>query len=210
MYDEKEERSRGPIPLSKEEYQNICMEEDKKILASQMETSINDEFEQSSVNTISKNCVNDNGDFDFETEEKPEELSPMQKSRLSRLVELVDDEEHQAELVDISSQYLQDKGLGILTTSYNVYKNGKFIKKIEDKLFFDENNSSSFNFNEKKLSLILDKYGVELTDSDYEDVNSIARAIKYLIGTKVILTQKTRGEYKNYKIVSVLNKSEVK
>lgn len=212
MFTEKEERSRGPIPLSKEEYESICSDDDKKYLDQlELESKYNDEnYTNSSKQIIPDNGVNDKGDYDFDTEEKTQELSPMQKSRLSRLVELVDDEENLAELIDVSSKYLQDKKMGILTFSYNVYKNGEFIKKVEDKLFFDENNLSSFNFNEEKLSSILYEYGVELTDSDYEDVDSITKAIKHLIGRRVILTQKTRGEYKNYKIVSVLGGSEVK
>lgn len=204
MFEEYEKSSRGTIPFSKEEYEEISREEDKKILdPTYIESNTIDDFPTSSVDIISNNGINGNGDFDFETEEKSKELSPMQKSRLSRLVELVDDEENLAELIDVSSIYLQDKKMGILTFSYNVYKNGEFLKKIEDKLFFDENNLNSFNYNEGKLSLILEKYRVKLTDSDYEDVNSIAKAIKHLIGTRVILTQKTKGEYKNYRIVSL-------
>ena len=204
MFEEYEKSSRGTIPFSKEEYEEISREEDKKILdPTYIESNTIDDFPCSSVDIISNNGINGNGDFDFETEEKSKELSPMQKSRLSRLVELVDDEENLAELIDVSSIYLQDKKMGILTFSYNVYKNGEFLKKIEDKLFFDENNLNSFNYNEGKLSLILEKYRVKLTDSDYEDVNSIAKAIKHLIGTRVILTQKTKGEYKNYRIVSL-------
>ncbi len=204
MFEEYEKSSRGTIPFSKEEYEEISREEDKKILdPTYIESNTIDDFSTSSVDIISNNGINGNGDFDFETEEKSKELSPMQKSRLSRLVELVDDEENLAELIDVSSIYLQDKKMGILTFSYNVYKNGEFLKKIEDKLFFDENNLNSFNYNEGKLSLILEKYRVKLTDSDYEDVNSIAKAIKHLIGTRVILTQKTKGEYKNYRIVSL-------
>lgn len=164
-------------------------------------------FEEKEKN-IPDNGVNDKGYYDFDSEEKTQELSPMQKSRLSRLIELVDDEENLAELIDISSKYLQDKKMGILTFSYDVYKNGEFFKKIEDKLFFDENNLKSFNYNEGRLSSILEKYRVELTDSDYEDVNSISKALKHLVGTRVILTQKTKGEYKNYRIVSL--ESEVK
>lgn len=204
MFEEYEKSSRGTIPFSKEEYEEISREEDKKILdPTYIESNTIDDFPSSSEDIISNNGINGNGDFDFETEEKSKELSPMQKSRLSRLVELVDDEENLAELIDVSSIYLQDKKMGILTFSYNVYKNGEFLKKIEDKLFFDENNLNSFNYNEGKLSLILEKYRVKLTDSDYEDVNSIAKAIKHLIGTRVILTQKTKGEYKNYRIVSL-------
>lgn len=204
MFEEYEKSSRGTIPFSKEEYEEISREEDKKILdPTYIESNTIDDFPSTSVDIISNNGINGNGDFDFETEEKSKELSPMQKSRLSRLVELVDDEENLAELIDVSSIYLQDKKMGILTFSYNVYKNGEFLKKIEDKLFFDENNLNSFNYNEGKLSLILEKYRVKLTDSDYEDVNSIAKAIKHLIGTRVILTQKTKGEYKNYRIVSL-------
>lgn len=209
MFEEYEKSSRGTIPFSKEEYEEISREEDKKILdPTYIESNTIDDFPCSSVDIISNNGINGNGDFDFETEEKSKELSPMQKSRLSRLVELVDDEENLAELIDVSSIYLQDKKMGILTFSYNVYKNGEFLKKIEDKLFFDENNLNSFNYNEGKLSLILEKYRVKLTDSDYEDVNSISKALKHLVGTRVILTQKTKGEYKNYRILSL--ESEVK
>lgn len=204
MLEENKKSFRGTIPFSKAEYEDISREEDKKNLDSiDIEPSYIDEFEPSSIISISENDENYNGDFDFEVEEKPKELSPMQKARTSRLVELVDDEKYLAELIDISPKYLQDKKMGILTFSYNVYKNGEFLKKIEDQLFFDENNLNSFNYNEEKLSSILIKYRVELTDSDYEDVNSIAKAIKHLIGTRVILTQKTKGEYKNYRIVSL-------
>lgn len=208
MFEEYEKSSRGTIPFSKEEYEEISREEDKKILDPTYIESNTDDFPSSSVDIISNNGINGNGDFDFETEEKSKELSPMQKSRLSRLIELVDDEENLAELIDISSKYLQDKKMGILTFSYDVYKNGEFFKKIEDKLFFDENNLKSFNYNEGRLSSILEKYRVELTDSDYEDVNSISKALKHLVGTRVILTQKTKGEYKNYRILSL--ESEVK
>ncbi len=209
MFEEYEKSSRGTIPFSKEEYEEISREEDKKILdPTYIESNTIDDFPTSSVDIISNNGINGNGDFDFETEEKSKELSPMQKSRLSRLIELVDDEENLAELIDISSKYLQDKKMGILTFSYDVYKNGEFFKKIEDKLFFDENNLKSFNYNEGRLSSILEKYRVELTDSDYEDVNSISKALKHLVGTRVILTQKTKGEYKNYRILSL--ESEVK
>ncbi len=158
MFEEYEKSSRGTIPFSKEEYEEISREEDKKILdPTYIESNTIDDFPSSSEDIISNNGINGNGDFDFETEEKSKELSPMQKSRLSRLVELVDDEENLAELIDVSSIYLQDKKMGILTFSYNVYKNGEFLKKIEDKLFFDENNLNSFNYNEGKLSLILEK-----------------------------------------------------
>lgn len=210
MFEEKKERSRGPEPLSKDEYVEICREEDKKKLDSiNIEPSIVDEFDGSSTTIILENDIKDNRDFDFETEEKPQELTPLQKSRVSRMIELKDDVEYQAILMDILHQYLQDRKLGILNFNYDVYKDGKLLKKIEDILYFDEKNMRSLEVNEEKLDRILKMFDVELADSDYEDVDTIGKAIQHLIGTRVILTQKTRGEYKNYKIVSVLDESEV-
>lgn len=210
MFTEKEKRSRGPEPLSKEEYVEICREEDKKNLDSiDIEPSYIDELSDSSINSISKSLENNNGDFDFEPEEKPQELTPMQKSRVSRMIELEDDVKYQAILKAILHQYLHDRKLGILNFNYDVYKDGNLLKKVEDILYFDEKNMRSLEVNEEKLDRVLKMFDVELADSDYEDVDTIGNAIQHLIGTRVVLTQKTRGEYKNYKIVSVLDESEV-
>lgn len=205
MFDEKKERSRGPEPLSKEEYEEISREEDKKILDPQMETSINDEFDQSSINTISYSEENDNDNYDFEEEEKPQEPTSFQKARLSRNSSIEDDVEILYVLMDINSSWYQDKNMSVLRFIYRTYTGEYTYKEIEDALFFDEKNLNSFNFNEKKLDRILKKYEVNLSDEEYQDVKSIEKAIKHLIGKRVILTQKTKGEYKNYNIVSVLS-----
>lgn len=210
MFEKYEESSRGTIPFSKKEYEEICREEDKKILDStNIESNTIDEFPSPSIDIISDNGVNNNGDFDFEVEEKPKELSPMQKAHTSLLLDLEDDVEYSAILRKILHQYQQDRKMGILNFTYGVYHKGKYLKMIEDVYYFNELNSRALEVNLDKLDKTLKMFNVKLSNKDYEDVDSIGEAIQYLIGKEVVLKQQTNGIYKNYKIVSVLDEGEV-
>ena len=201
---ENKKRSRGPECISKEEYEEICREEESKMLDPINEPSIIDEFKVSSTDIISEEYSTYNG-FDFETEEKATELSPMQKQRMATRTQLVDGKIYQGALKEIRANYLDYKRMGILSFSYLVKINDNLYKEVEDPYFFKEDNSRSFEVNEEKLTRVLKKFGVSLTDDDFEDVKSLKKVIEHLMGTKVRLVQETKGEYKNIKIIDVLD-----
>lgn len=201
---ENKKRSRGPECISKEEYEEICREEESKMLDPINESSTIDEFEASSINIIAEDYAADN-DFDFETGEKATELSPMQKQRMAKKIQLVDGRIYQGTLEEIRASYLDYKQLGILSFSYIVKLNDNLFKEVEDPYFFKENNSRSFEVNEEKLTKVLKKFGVSLKDDDFEDVKTLKKAVEHLIGARVSLVQETKGEYKNIKIIDVLD-----
>lgn len=204
MYQEDTKRSRGPEVISREEYDEICREEENKMLDPINEPSAIDEFEPSSIDIIAKDYVVDN-DYDFESEEKEKELSPMKKQRMATRTQLVDGKIYQGTLKEIRANYLDYKELSILSFSYIVKLKDNLFKEVEDPYFFKENNSRSFEINEEKLTRVLKKFGVSLTDDDFEDVKTLKKVTEHLIGTKVRLVQETKGEYKNIKIIDVLD-----
>lgn len=204
MYQEDTKRSRGPEVISKEEYDEICREEENKMLDSINEPSAIDEFEPSSIDIIAKDYVVDN-DYDFESEEKEKELSPMKKQRMATRTKLVDGKIYQGTLGEIRANYLDYKRMGVLSFSYLVKIKDNLYKEVEDPYFFKEDNTRSFEVNEDKLTKVLKKFGVSLKDDDFEDVKTLKKAAEHLIGMKVTLVQETKGEYKNIKIIDVLD-----
>lgn len=201
---QKEKRLRGPEVISKEEYDEICREEENKMLDSVNEPSTIDEFDTSSIDSIPENCNGDN-DFEFETEEKEKELSPMKKQKMVKRIQLTDGKIYQGVLESIEARYLDYKHLGILSFNYIVKLNEKMCKEVEDVYFFSEEKLKNFKVNEEKLIRMLKKFDVRLTDDDFEDVKSLKKAVEHLIGKKVKLVQITNGDYENIKIVEVLN-----
>ena len=144
--------------------------------------------------------------FDFEGEEKPKIKSKFQQARSSSMIEIEDDKPFIAVLKGISSSYLEKKQMGIISFEYDANCGNNEIKQIEDKLFFDYKNDYTFKLNYDKLNGILRRYDKLLTEEECDDVHSIANALQGLVGTKVELNQKTRNNYKNYEIVSVVGK----
>lgn len=204
MYQEDTKRSRGPEVISKEEYDEICREEENKMLDPINEPSAIDEFEPSSIDIIAKDYVVDN-DYDFESEEKEKGLSPMKKQRMATRTKLVDGKIYQGTLGEIRANYLDYKRMGVLSFSYLVKIKDNLYKEVEDPYFFKEDNTRSFEVNEDKLTKVLKKFGVSLKDDDFEDVKTLKKAAEHLIGMKVTLVQETKGEYKNIKIIDVLD-----
>lgn len=168
------------------------------------EPSAIDEFEPSSIDIIAKDYVVDN-DYDFESEEKEKELSPMKKQRMATRTKLVDGKIYQGTLGEIRANYLDYKRMGVLSFSYLVKIKDNLYKEVEDPYFFKEDNTRSFEVNEDKLTKVLKKFGVSLKDDDFEDVKTLKKAAEHLIGMKVTLVQETKGEYKNIKIIDVLD-----
>lgn len=201
---ENEKRSRGPECISKEEYDEICREEENKMLAPINEPSTIDEFDTSSIDIIAEDYDAGN-DFDFETEEKTTELSPMQKQRMAKRIQLVDGRVYQGTLEEIRANYLDYKQMSILSFSYLVKIKDNLYKEVEDPYFFKENNSRSYEVNEEKLTRVLKKFGVSLKDNDFEDIKTLKKAVEHLIGSRVNLAQETKGQYRNIKIIDVLD-----
>ena len=129
----------------------------------------------------------------------------MKKQRMATRTQLVDGKIYQGTLKEIRANYLDYKELSILSFSYIVKLKDNLFKEVEDPYFFKENNSRSFEINEEKLTRVLKKFGVSLTDDDFEDVKTLKKVTEHLIGTKVRLVQETKGEYKNIKIIDVLD-----
>lgn len=201
---ENEKRSRGPECISKEEYDEICREEENKMLAPINEPSTIDEFDTSSIDIIAEDYDAGN-DFDFETEEKATELSPMQKQRMAKRIQLVDGRVYQGTLEEIRANYLDYKQMSILSFSYLVKIKDNLYKEVEDPYFFKENNPRSYEVNEEKLTRVLKKFGVSLKDNDFEDIKTLKKAVEHLIGSRVNLVQETKGQYRNIKIIDVLD-----
>ncbi len=136
---ENEKRSRGPECISEEEYEEICREEDKKMLDSTfVEPNTIDEIERPSIDIISECCFDDN-DYDFEVEEKETELTPMQRFRQSNKLDLIDEVVYTGNLEKISSTNSIDTGFGVLSFTYGINLDDK-VKQIEDPFFFNINN----------------------------------------------------------------------
>ena len=129
----------------------------------------------------------------------------MKKQRMATRTKLVDGKIYQGTLGEIRANYLDYKRMGVLSFSYLVKIKDNLYKEVEDPYFFKEDNTRSFEVNEDKLTKVLKKFGVSLKDDDFEDVKTLKKAAEHLIGMKVTLVQETKGEYKNIKIIDVLD-----
>lgn len=105
-------------------------------------------------------------------------------------------------LVDIDTLVIK----GVPTLCYKYSVNGY---EVSDMYFFSEN---STRYSIERLTKTLEKFGFELkVETAVNGIESIMDYTKYLVGSEVRLTQKTRNDgnkdYFNYEIVEVVKKS---
>ena len=169
-----------------------------------IDSSTVDEMQSPSTNSLPDNSFTNN-DLDFESEEKPKELSVMQKAKMSNKKSLKDGKKYDATLKKISGRHVEYKNMDILSVLYDVDLEDGTFKEVEDAYFFSEDNLTSASNNQERLEKCMSKFGVRIDDDDYDSIDCLRSSLEHLVGTKVSLVQETRGRYYNYKIVKVFN-----
>jgi len=208
----------GQTTITTEEYAEICDSEKEKdpnvgSNVDELATSSNEIIQEDNqnCNILDETDTNEKplygvvlGEHTFDGEDK--KIIEPEESELLKIFndleeELEDGVEYEATLEDVYSDYTFTTRQPKIVWKYKVYNGNTFIT-IYDDYIFSLKNPESIKATFKRQKRTLSKYGKVLSAETASDIQKMAIAFRCFIGTRVIIEQSSREEYKNYRIIT--------
>ena len=101
-------------------------------------------------------------------------------------------------------EFTSKKGLPIIKISCKITEASMPSIKVDVDFVLDVNNEKYIKYNINKLTKLLSKANIHVTDEDFKNEYTVLEVCKKLIGKKVLVKQGDYNNFKKYYIVDVM------